>query len=79
MDQNDRKTIGLLDETEEKRKELALKSLHHCSKDKQFGKLFPDIKNEIDEKLKELQESRRQKSRRRSETQQETPFKKIKL
>ena len=56
MAQNDTNSVGSLDETEEKRKELALKSLHHCSKDKQFGKLFPDFKNEIDEKLK-LQES----------------------
>ena len=56
MAQNDGKSVGSLNETEEKRKELALKSLHHCSNDEQFGILFPAVKEEIDEKLK-LQET----------------------
>ena len=44
--------VGGLDRTEEQRKEYALKSLKHCSKDEQFGELFPKIKEEIEEKLK---------------------------
>ena len=44
--------VAALKETGEKRKELASKSLQHCSNDKQFGVLFPEIKEEIDENLK---------------------------
>ena len=51
MVENDKTSVGAMNETEEKRKELALKSLQHCSNDEQFGILFPEVKKEIDEKL----------------------------
>ena len=44
--------VGALQETEEKQKELAPKSLLHCSNDNQFGVLFPEIKEEVDAKLR---------------------------
>ena len=34
------------------RMHLARNSLHECSKDVTFGRLFPDLKQEIDKKLK---------------------------
>ena len=49
--------VGSIHESEWKRKELALKSLQHCSNDKQFGVLFPEIKEEIDEKIRRCDES----------------------
>ena len=33
------------------RKRLARESLHHCSNDVTFSRLFPELKQEIDEKL----------------------------
>ena len=33
------------------KKQMALKSLRHCSDDEQFGELFPELKQEIDGKL----------------------------
>ena len=33
------------------KKQMALKSLRHCSNDGQFGEMFPELKQEIDEKL----------------------------
>ena len=35
------------------KKQMALKSLRHCSDDEQFGELFPELKQEIDGKLAE--------------------------
>ena len=52
MAENETDHIGGINQTEEQRTRLALKSLKHCSDDEQFGKLFPEIKEEIDEKLK---------------------------
>ena len=52
MAENETDHIGGINQTEEQRTQLALKSLKHCSDDEQFGKLFPEIKEEIDEKLK---------------------------
>ena len=43
--------IGGLEGTVEQRRELAVKSLRHCSRDEQFGQLFPGVKKEIDEKI----------------------------
>ena len=56
MVENDEMSVGATNETEEKRKELALKSLQHCSNDEQFSVLFPELKDEIDEKLKSDQD-----------------------
>ena len=39
--------------TEKERKELVSRLLRHSSEDEQFGILFPEIKREIDEKLKD--------------------------
>ena len=39
-----------INETEKIRKQLALKSLRHCSNDELFKELFLEIKQEIDEK-----------------------------
>ena len=52
MAENDRKSVGAMNETEEQRKELAQKSLQNCSNDEQFADLFPELKKEVDEKLK---------------------------
>ena len=52
MAENDSKSIGAIEETVEVRKELAAMSLQLCSEDEQFGRLFPEIKKEIDDKLK---------------------------
>ena len=52
MAENETDHIGGINQTEEQRRQLALESLRHCSDDEQFGKLFPDIKEEIDGKLK---------------------------
>ena len=52
MAENKTGHIGGIKQTEEERRKLALKSLRHCSEDVQFGKLFPEVKKEINEKLK---------------------------
>ena len=52
MAENKTSHAGADNQTEEQRRKLALKSLRHCSEDVQFGKLFPEVKKEIDEKLK---------------------------
>lgn len=52
MAKNESDHIGSIKQTEEQRRQLALKSLRHCSDDEQFGKLFPEIKEEIDKKFR---------------------------
>ena len=42
---------GAMVRSEEYKKLLALNSLRHCSGDDQFGELFPELKQETDEKL----------------------------
>ena len=43
--------IGAMHRSDKYKKQLALKSLRHCSDDEQFVELFPELKQEIDEKL----------------------------
>ena len=42
---------GAMIRSEEYKKQLALKSLRHCSGDERFGELFPELKQETDDKL----------------------------
>ena len=51
MVDNETRHIGAMVTTAEHKKQLALKSLRHCSDDEQFGELFPKLKREIDEKM----------------------------
>ena len=53
MVDNETRHIGAMVTTAEHKKQLALKSLRHCSDDEQFGELFPELKREIDGKLAE--------------------------
>ena len=52
MAENKTGHTGGVKQTEDQRRKLALGSLRHSSEDKQFGRLFPEVKKEIDEKLK---------------------------
>ena len=51
MVDNDFVHTGAMQRSDAYKKQLALKSLRHCSDDEQFGELFPELKREIDEKL----------------------------
>ena len=51
MVDNDFVHTGAMQRSDEYKKQLALKSLRHCSDDSQFGELFPELKQEIDGKL----------------------------
>ena len=52
MADNDWNHYGGRNDSEEQRKQFAIESLQHCSNDAQFGELFPEVKQEIDEKIK---------------------------
>ena len=52
MADNDWNHYGGRNDSEEIRKQFAIESLQHCSNDAQFGELFPEVKQEIDEKIK---------------------------
>ena len=53
MADNDWNHYGGRNDSEEKRKQFAMESLHQCSNDAQFYELFPEVKQEIDEKIKQ--------------------------
>ena len=52
MADNEWNHYGGRNDSEEQRKQFAIESLQHCSNDAQFGELFPEVKQEIDEKIK---------------------------
>ena len=52
MADNDWNHYGGRNDSEEQRKQIAIESLQHCRNDAQFCELFPEVKQEIDEKIK---------------------------
>ena len=52
MADNEWNHYGGRNDSEERRRQFAIESLQHCSNDAQFGELFPEVKQEIDEKIK---------------------------
>ena len=53
MADNEWNHYGGRNDSEERRRQFAIESLQHCSNDAQFCELFPEVKQEIDEKLKQ--------------------------
>ena len=62
MADNEWNHYGGRNDSEERRRQFAIESLQHCSNDAQFGELFPEVKQEIDEKIKLNEELQRKNS-----------------